>query len=72
MKIFTIYFVIVIIIRNVCTVLHDNTAIKVDIFKQFHNMSTEKQKKQFTEAEDLTVTVEPSKEYEFLITTHLL
>lgn len=35
-------------------------------------MSTEQQKKQFTEAEDLTVTVEPSKEYEFLITTHLL
>ena len=35
-------------------------------------MSTEKQKKQFTEAEDLTVTVERSKEYEFLITTHLL
>lgn len=32
-------------------------------------MSTEKQ---FTVGINLTVTVEPSKEYEFLITTHLL
>lgn len=35
-------------------------------------MSTEKQKKQFTGAEDLTVTVEPRKEYEFLITTPIV
>lgn len=41
-------------------------AIKVDNFQTSNNMSTEKQ---FTVAENLIVTVEPSKEHEFLMTT---